>query len=98
MPVLSQTDRIVDNVSSSSAFAARYRSRSLFNAAFGTASRRVWTNSDIALLVQPASRPEASNRARSKLLATWISIDGLTVACTAPAAPLPPVASVRQEI
>ena len=39
----------------------------------------------IAAAVQSASRPEASNSARSKFDATWMSIEGLKVACAAPA-------------
>ena len=41
---------------------------------------------DMAAATQSPSRPEASNKARSKLDATWMSMDGLNVACDAPEA------------
>jgi hypothetical protein len=52
--------------------------------ACGNSSRRVSAKVDIACAIHFQSRLDASNSARSKLLATWMSMEGLSVWRAAP--------------
>ena len=74
--------RMVASVSSSSARSALNRARIRDSASEDNENRPDWASEAIMARTAAASRPVASNKRRSKLDDTWMSIDGDEVATT----------------